>query len=81
MFLTTQGLFLYKNKLYKQTDGVTMVCPLGPTLANFFLDCTEQKLVGNKSDFLPLVYLPYSILTIFTMYMIGKALVQNYYKC
>ena len=37
MFLTTQGLFMYKNKLYKQIDGVTLGCPLGPTLANFFL--------------------------------------------
>ena len=37
MFLTTQVLFMYKNKLYKQIDGVTMDCSLGPTLANFFL--------------------------------------------
>ena len=55
MFLTTQGLFMYKNKLYKQIDGVTMGCPLGPTLANFFLGCIEQKLFENKSDFLPSV--------------------------
>ena len=50
---------MYKNKLYKQIDGVTMSCPLGPTLANFFLGCIEQKLSENKSDFLPSVYLCY----------------------
>ena len=55
MFLTIQGLFMYKNRLYKQIDGVTMGCPLGPTLANFFLGCVEQKLFENKSDFLPSV--------------------------
>ena len=59
MFLTTQGLFMYENKLYKQTNGVTMGRLLGPTLANCFLDCIKQKLFENKSDFLPLVYLRY----------------------
>ena len=58
-FLTTQGLFMYKNKLYKQIDGVTMGCPLDPILVNFFLGCIEQKLFANKSDFLPSVYLRY----------------------
>ena len=59
MFLTTQRLFMYKNKLYKQIDGVTMGCPLDPTLANFFLYCIEQKLFWSKSDFQPSVYLRY----------------------
>ena len=36
MFMATQGLFMYNDKLYKQIDGVTMGSPLGPTLANFF---------------------------------------------
>ena len=36
-----------------------MGCPLGPTLARCFVDCIEQKLFENKSDFLPLVYLRY----------------------
>ena len=59
MFLPTQGLLMYKDKLCKQIDGVTMGCPLGPTLANFFLGCIEQKLFENKSVFLPSVYLRY----------------------
>ena len=32
MRLATQGLFLFKDTLYKKIDGVTMGCPLGPTL-------------------------------------------------
>ena len=59
MFLTTQGLFMYKNKFYKQNDGVTIGCLLGPTLANFFLGCIKQKLFENRDDFLPSVYLCY----------------------
>ena len=37
-----------------------MDCPLGPTLAKFFLVCIEQKLFENKSDFLPSLYLRYT---------------------
>ena len=35
MEFATNGMFLYNDRLYKQTDGVTMGSPLGPTLANF----------------------------------------------
>ena len=38
MFIATQGIFMFNGKLYKQIDGITMENPLGPTLANFFLD-------------------------------------------
>ena len=37
MTLATGGIFMYKDKLYKQVDGVAMGGPLGPTLANFLL--------------------------------------------
>ena len=47
MFMATQGLFMYKNKLYKQIDGVTMCSCLGSTLANFFLGCLEEELFAN----------------------------------
>ena len=43
MQITTGGYFLYKDKLYCQTDGVTMGSPLGPTLANIFLAHFESK--------------------------------------
>ena len=30
MFMATQGLFMYNDKLYKQIDGATMGSCLGP---------------------------------------------------
>ena len=36
MFISTQGIFMFDGKLYKQIDGATMRNPLGPNLANFF---------------------------------------------
>jgi len=36
MYLATQSLFLHKDRLFKQIDGGSMGCPLGPTLANYF---------------------------------------------
>ena len=59
MFTATQGLFMYDNKLYKQVDGVTMGSPLGPTLANFFLGCTEEKTFAHNKKLLPKLYLRY----------------------
>ena len=50
---------MFKIKLYKQIDGVTMGCPLSPNSANFFLGCVTQKLFGNKCDFLPFDYFRY----------------------
>ena len=43
MFMATQDFFMYKSKLYKQIDGVTMGSCLGPTFTNFFLGCLEEK--------------------------------------
>ena len=45
--LACEGLFFYKNCLYKQIDGVAMGSPLGPTLANFFLDHIKTKLLDS----------------------------------
>ena len=42
--MATQGLFMYKDKLYKQINDVTIGSCLGPTLANFFFGCLEEKL-------------------------------------
>ena len=58
MFIATQGLFMYNNKLYKQIEGVTIRSPLGPTLAIFFLRCLEEKLFEN-CDVVPKLYLRY----------------------
>ena len=34
---TQESCFMFNNILYKQKDGVTMVLPLGPTMANFLI--------------------------------------------
>ena len=59
MFMATQGLFMYNDKLYKQIDGVTMGSPLGPTLANFFLGCLEEKILEHNCNVVPKLYLRY----------------------
>ena len=43
MLFATRSMFLYHDKLYKQTDRVTMGLPLNPTSANFCLGILEQK--------------------------------------
>ena len=57
MFMATQGLFVDKDKLYKQIDGVTIGSCLGPTLANFFEGCLEEKLFANTNNLSPNLYL------------------------
>jgi len=49
--LATEGMFLYKNKLYQQLNGVAMGSPLGLTLANFFLAYLETPLLQQKNDY------------------------------
>ena len=46
MKLATQGMFLYNGELFKQIDAVAMRSPPGPTLANFFLENLENKLLN-----------------------------------
>lgn len=59
LLIATQGIFLYKDKLYKQVDGVTMGSPLGPTIANFFMGHLEEKIFSDSSNNLPCLYLRY----------------------
>ena len=42
---------MYKNKFYKQSDGVAMGSPLGPSLANFFLGHLETSYFQNSVHF------------------------------
>ena len=42
VFIATQEIFMYGNRLYKQTDGVTMKSALEPTSANFYLEHIEE---------------------------------------
>ena len=49
--LACEGIFMYKNKFYKQSDGVAMGSPLGPSLANFFLGYLETTFFQNNLHF------------------------------
>ena len=61
MFIATQAIFMFNEKLYKQIDGVAMRNPLGSTLANFFSGHIEKTLFENSDnkDMLPKLYLRY----------------------
>ena len=56
--IATQGMFMYNGILYKQTDGVAMGSPLGPSLANFFLGHLEKTKI-MISDLTPAFYSRY----------------------
>ena len=54
------NFFNFDGKIYKQTDGVAMGSPLGPSLANAFLCFHEQIwLNGFPEDFKPAYYRRY----------------------
>lgn len=59
MQIATGGMFLYKDVLYKQVDGVAMGSPLGPSLANFFLGYLEENKIFEDNEICPVVYLRY----------------------
>ena len=57
---TTESSFIFFNKRYKQIDGVTMVSPLGPTLANAFFYHYEKIWLNEcLSQFKPVAYRRY----------------------
>ena len=57
--ITTGGMFLHKDLLFRQTDGVSMGNPLAPTMANFFLAYLETKLFDDPKPFYPVFYSRY----------------------
>ena len=57
--LAAEGMFLYRDKLYRQIDGVAMGSPLGPTLANFFLAHIESKIFAEHKNYYPKLYCRY----------------------
>ena len=57
--LANQGIFLYKNNLFQQHDGVSTASPLTSTMANFFLSSLKNKLLKTQSQFHPKLYLRY----------------------
>ena len=58
-FFKVTGMFLYNNSIYKQVSGVTMGCPLDPSIANSFLGHLEQYNIFNKSNINPRLYVRY----------------------
>ena len=42
--------FSFNNKIYKQTNGVTMGSPLGPVIANIFMVNLEEMMIPRLSD-------------------------------
>ena len=56
--------FIYKRELYKQVDGVAMGSPLGPMLANAFVEHFER--LGYK-----IVHLTLSLITTGSMLMMS----------
>ena len=55
----TGGMFIYKDKLMRQVDGVAMGSPLGPSLANFFLGHIEELSVFTNESICPKMYMRY----------------------
>lgn len=54
------SIFLFNNECYKQTDGVAMGNPLGPTLSNIFLCFHERNWLKDcPSEFKPTFYRRY----------------------
>ena len=54
---TKETYFLFKGKLHKQAEGITMGSPLGLLLANAFLVHFEKKWLQNcPSDLKPYYY-------------------------
>ena len=42
--------FTFNDKIYKQIDGVSMGCPLGPLLANVFTTELEKDIIQKLID-------------------------------
>ena len=57
---TKETFFMFKNKYYKQVDGVAMGSPLGLALANIFMCSFESKWLSDcPNDFKPVFYRHY----------------------
>ena len=64
---STGGLFMHRDKFFRQINGVTMGSPLGPSLANLFMSHTKFKLFDDNLFCSPELYLRYvdDIFTVF----------------
>ena len=54
---TKKSYFIFNGLLYKQTDGVAMGSPLGPSLSNAFLSYHEKNWLNScPQGFKPVFY-------------------------
>ena len=57
---TLDNYFFFNDSIYKQVDGVAMGSPLGPTLANLFMNHMEKKWLEEcPLSFKPVLYRRY----------------------
>ena len=56
---STEGMFIHICKLYSQIDGVAVGEPLGPSLANWFLEIIENEIFNLNLSFYLSFYVRY----------------------
>ena len=54
-----QDMFIYKDKVFLQVDGVAMSSPLGDTMAKFFLADLQTRLLQQTLNCSPKSYCRY----------------------
>ena len=59
MHMATECMFLFKDELYKQVDGIGMGSPLGCTMDNFFLGHFETLSFKDQMSCRPKLYVRY----------------------
>ena len=59
LFATSQTHFIFDSKFYNQIDGVAMVSPLAPILADIFMGFSESKWLNKYNLNKPKFYLRY----------------------
>ena len=59
LFATSQTHFIFNSKFYNQIDGVAMVSPLAPVLANILMGFYKSKWRNEYNLYKPKFYLRY----------------------
>ena len=50
VFATSESIFIYKDRIFNQIDGVSMGSPLGPSYANIFMCFNEVNWLEDCPD-------------------------------
>lgn len=58
MNVPCQTHFLLNRSMYDQIDGIAMRSPLGPVLANLFMETYEQSSIDSCAESWPLSPIP-----------------------